>query len=127
MQNLDYSDFTDLFEAVTIFALRFDGYTYREDNKDFSDYKNYQQLMDGKEIKDEDLLPTLFFIQRDLAKGQHEPDSKLFGIFWALFLKSTKLPIEISEKYQNEEHVKQWNEIKKDLGEITKEAGKLTK
>ena len=126
IEKLNYSDTTDLFEAATMYALRLDGYKYRKE-EGFDGYKKYKELMDGKEIKDEDLLPTLFFIQRDLARGQHEPDSKLFGIFWALFLKSTKLPIEIQEKYQNKEHVKQWNKIKKDLVKIAKEAEKLTK
>ncbi|OBQ27659.1 MAG: hypothetical protein AN483_19605 [Aphanizomenon flos-aquae MDT14a] len=107
-----------------MYALRLDGYKYRKE-EGFDDYKKYKELMDGEEIKDEESLPTLFFLQRDLAKGQRE--AKLFKGFWTIFLKSIKLTAEIPEKYQNEKYIKQRNEIKKDLGEITKEAGKLAK
>ena len=33
MKKLNYSDPSKLFDAITIFALRFDGYKYREENK----------------------------------------------------------------------------------------------
>lgn len=127
MEKLDYSNFTDLFEAATFFALRFKGYEYRDDNKEFNDYKNYQKLMGDEEISDEELLPTLFCIQRDLARGQHRLSSKVFKIFWAIFLKTIKLETEIPEKYQNEKYIKRWGEIKKDSEEIIKEAEKLAK
>ena len=118
MRELNYSDFTDLFEAATFFALRFDGYEYRDENKEFDDYKNYQKLMAGKKIPEDELLPQLFFTQRDLAKGQYEINDKTYKVFYKLFLECIEKKEEIPTKYRNEEYFEKWKKTRGDLPDI---------
>ena len=125
MKNLDYSDLDKLFQATTIFALRFLGYEYRHENKDYDDFKNYQLLLDNKDIPEDEFLPTLFCLQRYLSKAQVTREDKEYKIFFKLASKCIEKDADIPEKYQNESYCDEWEKIKGDADEIKKAIAKI--
>lgn len=115
------NNFHGLFGKVSKFALSFDGYKYSVDNEDFTPlliYKNKKALLEGKEIPETQLMPQLFFIQRNLAKGQFEINDRTYKIFYELSLKCLEISNEIEKEYINEEYYEKWKEIKNDLPKI---------
>ena len=125
MKKLNYSDPSKLFDAITIFALRFDGYKYREENKDFDDFKNYKLFLDGKEIPDDELLPSLFCTQRSLSKAQYTREDKEYKMLLVLASQCIEKNEEIPQKYKNEEYCDEWEKIKGDADEIIKAIAKI--
>ncbi|MBD2280407.1 MAG: hypothetical protein HEQ13_11835 [Dolichospermum sp. DEX189] len=125
MKRLDYSSPTDLFYAITIFALRFDGYKYRQENTNFDDFKNYKLFLDGKEIPDDELLPSLFCAQRSLSKAQYTREDEEYKMLLILASKCIEKNEEIAEKYKNEEYCGEWEKIKGDADEIVKAIAKI--
>lgn len=120
MENLDYSDSAVLFEAATKFALRFDGYKYRRENKKFDDFNNYQILVSGGEIPDDELLPTLFCIQRSLSRAQVTMEDEEYLVFFDLALKCLDKDEEIPQEYRNEDYYAEWEKIIGDSDKIKK-------
>jgi dTDP-4-dehydrorhamnose reductase len=77
-------------------------------------------LLEGKDISEEHFLPQLFFIQRNLAKGQFERNNVNYKIFFKLSLKCLEKDEEIKKEYIDDEHYERWEEIKSELPEIIK-------
>lgn len=116
-------NFHDLFKKVSNFALRLDGWKYKIDREDFttnSIYENNAALLEGKEIPREHFLLQLFFIQRNLAKGQFEINNANYKIFYELSLKCLEKDDEIKKEYINDEYYEKWEEIKGGIPEIVK-------
>lgn len=117
------NNFRDLFKKTSCFALRLDGWKYKEESDSFTSdsiYENNTALLEGKDISEEHFLPQLFFIQRNLAKGQFERNNVNYKIFFKLSLKCLEKDEEIKKEYIDDEHYERWEEIKSELPEIIK-------
>ncbi len=116
--------FRDLFKKTSEFALSFNGYEYWGDRgyhgKEGGEkiYKNKLALLNGDKIPEDELLPQLFFTQRNLAKGQYEINDKTYKVFYKLFLECIEKKEEIPTKYRNEEYFEKWKKTRGDLPHI---------
>lgn len=116
-----FEDFRNLFTNTSYFALSFDGYKYREENNEFNDIENKEKLLEGKEIEEKELLPTLFFLQRFISRGDQAVNEKHYKIFFELFLKC--LDLQIPTKFKNSEYFEKWEKLtKSEIEEIKKKA-----
>lgn len=119
---LEFSKFQDLFAKLSYFALSLDGYKYKDENKEFSIITNINNLSRGETIKEEEFLPTLFFLQRFIARGDQGVTEKEIKIFLKLFLVCLNSNLITSEKFKNYEYFDKWENLKQDIKDIKKQA-----